>query len=105
MRIYEQNATTSPRLKISDSFAALWFAAFSAATFLTFGFDKWRALHSGSRVPESLLVMLGALGGWPGGFLGMIVFRHKTSKWSFKLKYAIALVPFSAAVWAWLRWR
>jgi uncharacterized membrane protein YsdA (DUF1294 family) len=92
-------------LKISGSFAAIWFAAFSAVTFLAFGFDKWRASRSGSRVPESFLVMLGALGGWIGGLFGMNVFRHKTSKWTFKVKYALALVPFAAEVWAWLRWR
>ena len=92
-------------LKISDSFAAIWFAAFSAATFLMFGFDKWRASRSGSRVPEATLAMLGALGGWPGGLLGMMVFRHKTAKWTFKFKFALALIPFAAEIWAWHRWR
>ncbi len=57
------------------------------------------------RVPETLLVMLGALGGWPGGALAMSLFRHKTAKWSFKLKYALGLIPFTAAIWLWLRWR
>jgi uncharacterized membrane protein YsdA (DUF1294 family) len=108
-RIYTQNlnwnAKIVPRLKISDSFAAIWLAAFSAVTFLAFGFDKWRAARSGSRVPESFLVMLGALGGWPGGLLGIIVFRHKTAKWTFQLKYTLALFPFIAEVWAWLHWR
>jgi uncharacterized membrane protein YsdA (DUF1294 family) len=91
-----------------DSFAAVWVAAFSAVSFLTFGFDKWRASRSGQRVSELALEMLGALGGlaargWPGGLLGMIVFRHKTSKWTFK--YALTLIPFFAEVWAWLHWR
>jgi len=94
-----------PQLKISDSFAAIWFAAFTAVTFLMFGVDKWRAQRSGLRVSEFSLVMLAALGGWPGGFLGMIVFRHKTAKWTFKFKYALALVPFIAEIWAWLHWR
>jgi uncharacterized membrane protein YsdA (DUF1294 family) len=92
-------------LKISDSFAAIWFAAFNVVTFLMFGFDKWRAKRSGSRVSEFSLVMLAALGGWPGGLLGMIAFRHKTSKWTFMFKYALALVPFVAEIWAWLHWR
>jgi len=70
-----------------------------------FGFDKWRAQCSGSRVSEFFLVMLAALSGWPGGLLGMIVFRHKTSKWTFKFKYALALIPFVAEIWAWLHWR
>ena len=92
-------------MKISDSFALIWFAAFNAVAFLTFGLDKWRAGRSGQRVPELTLALLGALGGWPGGLLGMNLFRHKTAKWTFKLKYAVALIPFAAEVWAWLHWR
>jgi len=49
--------------------------------------------------------LLGTLGGWPGGLLGMNVFRHKTAKLTFKLKYALALIPFATEVWAWLHWR
>ena len=92
-------------MKIHDSFAAIWFAAFNAATFLVFGFDKWSAQRSGWRVSESILVMLGALGGWPGGLLAMIVFRHKTAKRAFKVKYILALIPFIAEILAWLHWR
>jgi len=92
-------------LKISASFALTWFAAWSAIAFLTFGYDKWRASRSGSRVPESFLALLGAVGGWPGGLLAMFVFRHKTAKWTFKLKYALALIPFAAEIWACLHWR
>jgi len=92
-------------LKIPDSLAALWFAACSTVTFLAFGFDKWRAGRAGQRVSEFTLALLGALGGWPGGLFGMMLFRHKTAKWTFKLKYALALVPFAAEVWAWLHWR
>jgi len=93
------------RLKIPDAFAIAWFAAFSAAAFVTFGFDKWRASRSGRRVPESFLVLLGAVGGWPGGFFGMRVFRHKTAKGSFRLKYALGLIPFLAEGWVWWHWR
>jgi uncharacterized membrane protein YsdA (DUF1294 family) len=93
------------RLKHLDSFAAIWFAAFSAVTFLTFGFDKWRASRSGSRVPEFSLALLGALGGWIGGFIGMMMFWHKTAKWTFKFKYALALIPFAAEVWVWWHYR
>lgn len=83
----------------------VWFAAISAVTFIAFGFDKWLASRSGRRIPELSLAMLGALGGWIGGLIGMIVFRHKTAKWTFKLKYAFALIPFAAEIWACLHWR
>ena len=88
-----------------DTCAALWFAAFNLATFLAFGLDKWRARRGARRVPESTLALLGALGGWPGGLLGMKLFRHKTAKRTFQLKYTLALIPFAAAIWAWWRWR
>jgi uncharacterized membrane protein YsdA (DUF1294 family) len=35
----------------------------------------------------------------------MRVFRHKTVKGRFRLKFAAALIPFSALVWAWWHWR
>jgi uncharacterized membrane protein YsdA (DUF1294 family) len=92
-------------VKLIDAIALSWFAAFNAATLLAFAWDKWRAGRAGQRLSELTLVWLGALGGWPAGWLGMSLFRHKTSKWTFKLKYALALVPFAAEVWAWLHWR
>ncbi len=70
-----------------------------------FGLDKWRAGRSGRRVPERILILCAALGGWLGGLIGMNVFRYKTAKTTFKLKYALALVPFAAEIWACLRWR
>jgi uncharacterized membrane protein YsdA (DUF1294 family) len=74
----------------------VWLALTSCIVFLLFGYDKWKAGRSGQgRVSEFHLVLLGAVGGWPGGLLGMLVFRHKTSKFSFQLKYALAFL-----VWA-----
>ena len=66
-----------------------------------FGWDKWRAGRGGRRVPEFSLLLLAALGGWPGGLLAMIWFRHKTAKRTFKIKYALALIPFAAEI-GWL---
>jgi uncharacterized membrane protein YsdA (DUF1294 family) len=90
---------------LADSFAVLWFAGFNLAAFLLFGLDKGRAARGGRRVPESRLALLGALGGWPGGWLGMRVFRHKTLKGSFQFLYFLALVPFVAGVLCWWHWR
>jgi uncharacterized membrane protein YsdA (DUF1294 family) len=92
-------------LRNVDSFAAIWLVMFNVATFIAFGFDKWRASGSNRRVSEFSLVLLGALGGWPGGLVGMNIFRHKTAKVTFKLKYALALIPFAAEIWAFLHWR
>lgn len=92
-------------MKTFDLIALIWFAAISLVTLLAFGFDKWRSGRSGQRVSEFKLALLAALGGWLGGLFGMLVFRHKTAKWTFKFKYAIALIPFVAEVWAWWRYR
>ena len=92
-------------LHFVETIALLWCAGFSATSFLMFGLDKWQASRGRWRVSESALVWLGLLGGWPGGMLGMMVFRHKSAKRAFQFKYALAVIPFAAEVWAWLHWR
>jgi len=83
----------------SYALLAGWTALSSLAAFLMFGYDKWLAKRGGpSRVKEFHLVLIGALGGWVGGLLAMLAFRHKTSKLSFQVKYVLGLI-----VWvAWL---
>jgi uncharacterized membrane protein YsdA (DUF1294 family) len=95
----------NPGLNLADSIAVLWLAVFNTVTLFAFGLDKWRARRSRQRVPEMTLVLLGALGGWPGGLLGMNLFRHKTASWTFQFKYALALIPFAAEIWLWLHCR
>jgi uncharacterized membrane protein YsdA (DUF1294 family) len=80
-----------------------WIAATSAWTFILFGFDKWRAGRGGPRVAEATLCWTSALGGWPGGFLGLIVFRHKSAKPSFQLKFAAAFFAWAGLVAAVLK--
>lgn len=62
-----------------------------------YGFDKWRSGRQGARrVPERKLLWLVFLGGWPGAWLAMSLFRHKTRKQPFRT-YAIlwtVLTPF-----------
>ena len=80
-----------------------WAGVASLWTFLLFGFDKWRAGHSGARrIPESTLLLASALGGWPGGLLGIVLFRHKSAKPSFLFKFALAFFIWAAlAAGAW----
>ncbi|HTB85122.1 MAG TPA: DUF1294 domain-containing protein [Candidatus Sulfotelmatobacter sp.] len=93
------------RLKTFDLITLGWFVVINLVTLLAFGFDKWRAGRSSQRVSEFKLALLAALGGWPGGLAGMILFHHKTAKWTFKFKFTLALVPFIAEAWLWWRWR
>lgn len=75
-----------------------WIGAASAGTFLLFGFDKWRAGRGGRRISESALCWASALGGWPGGLLGLIAFRHKSAKPAFLLKFAAAFLGWAGLV-------
>ncbi len=64
--------------------------------FLLFAWHKFGSDGPGrDRISEFNLAAVGALGGWPGGLLAMLLCMHKTAKLSFKLKYAVAFV-----VWA-----
>ena len=72
-----------------------WLGLASIGTFAMFGFDKWQAGRVGSRrVSEFTLLAACVLGGWPGGLLGIICFRHKSSKPSFLLRFFVAFVVF-----------
>ena len=63
-----------------------WLCCSSVLAFALFGIDKFMAgREGGRRVSEFQLALIGALGGWFGGLLGMLVFRHKTAKLSFKV--------------------
>ena len=84
-------------LKAIDQGLLAWVGITSAWTFLLFGFDKWRAGRTGRRrVAESSLCLVSALGGWPGGLLGIVVFRHKSGKPSFLFKFILALFVWAA---------
>ena len=67
-----------------------WLALFPLlciTSFAFYGTDKWLAKKEKRRIPEATLHMIDAFGGWPGGFLGQRVFRHKTQKVSFRILF------------------
>ena len=72
-------------MSIQASSIALVYLAVSTVTFLTYGVDKAAAVRGARRIPESFLHLLGLLGGWPGAFAAMRIFRHKSRKISFRL--------------------
>lgn len=59
----------------------------SVLSFAAYGFDKYRAGNAGWRTRETSLLLLDALGGWPGGFAAQYYFRHKIRKTSFQLLF------------------
>ncbi len=86
-----------------DQFLIAWFGFTNAMAFLLYGYDKLRASSAGERVPERHLLAVAAMGGWPGALLGMMLFRHKTAKLSFQLKFAVVFVVWAAVTYA--AWR
>jgi uncharacterized membrane protein YsdA (DUF1294 family) len=54
---------------------------------LTYYYDKKRAEAGEWRIPELTLHAVDLLGGWPAAYVAQRVFRHKTKKASYRLRY------------------
>jgi len=67
-------------------------AVISIITFIIFGIDKRKAVKHQRRISENTLLTVTFLGGTIGALLGMLVFRHKISKRSFLLKFALIVL-------------
>ena len=64
--------------------------AINVITFLTYGFDKFKAKKGKWRIPESSLLLLAIIGGSIGAWFGIKVWHHKTLHKKFK--YGIPLI-------------
>jgi len=69
------------------SWVGIVYAVMSVFTFIAYFLDKVAAQHELRRIPEVVLHLLAVMGGWPGGLLAQQLFRHKTSKSTFLLKF------------------
>ncbi len=59
----------------------------SSVSFGLYGWDKRNAVRRLSRMPERTLLLVDALGGWPGGLAGQQVFRHKRAKGAYMVRF------------------
>lgn len=83
---------------------AIWLAVASGITFLLYGLDKAQSRRSGWRVPEVVFHWLALAGGFPGGWAGRSMFRHKTKKGSFVFVLAVSTaIHIGLAYWLFLR--
>ncbi|MFC4355951.1 DUF1294 domain-containing protein [Chryseomicrobium palamuruense] len=64
----------------------------SVITFFVMRYDKKQAQQRGQRVPENTLWLLALLGGGPGAYAGMQMFRHKTKHTSFRVGFLILAI-------------
>lgn len=65
---------------------------YNAAVFFTYLADKFFAVRHKRRIPETVLLSLMLLGGWPGAALAMSVSHHKISKPLFTRLLLVAAV-------------
>lgn len=69
----------------------------SVACFAGYGLDKRAANRKEWRVSETILLLVGLVGGWPGAILGQEVFRHKTQKKTFRTLFWMSVAINMAA--------
>lgn len=67
----------------------LYFLFVNIIVFVLAGYDKYQARKNKQRIPENTLFFLEAIGGTIGLLLAMLLFRHKTSKTSFIVKFIL----------------
>ena len=58
----------------------IYVAVVNIAAFLMYGIDKWNAKRDFRRFPEKTLLVIAAIGGSIGAYVGMQLFHHKTRK-------------------------
>jgi uncharacterized membrane protein YsdA (DUF1294 family) len=72
--------------------AGIAYLVMSLWCFASYARDKSAARQGARRTPESRLLVLGLLGGWPGGLLAQQWLRHKTVKQPFRRVFWCSVV-------------
>ena len=68
------------------------FLALNIIAFILMGYDKKLAQNNKRRISEKTLLAFVLIGGTVGSGLGMLFFRHKTSKTSYLLKFWLIII-------------
>ena len=83
----------------------LYIFLMNVATFVFIMVDKFKSINQFYRTKETDFYIMFLFGGWFGGLIGMIIFRHKTRKTSFLVTSGVASVISilcTAKVWGWI---
>lgn len=75
-----------------EQIVIIYLLAMNVIAFVAYGIDKWKAQHGRWRISEATLILLAFIGGALGALFSMIVFRHKTHHWKFRIFVPLALV-------------
>ena len=71
----------------------------NALTLLFMLVDKHNAVRRRWRIPEAVLFIVAIVGGCPGIYLGMRLFRHKTRKPAFALGIPSMILAYGILIW------
>jgi uncharacterized membrane protein YsdA (DUF1294 family) len=77
----------------------LYFLVVNIFVFILAGYDKNLARKNKRRIPENTLFFLQLIGGTPGLLTAMFLFRHKTRKTSFIVKFILILLVHAAFIY------
>ncbi|AOC94715.1 hypothetical protein BB050_01588 [Flavobacterium anhuiense] len=83
----------------------LYFLFINILVFIFAGYDKSQARKNNRRIPEKTLFLMALTGGSPGLLTAMLLFRHKTSKTSFIVKFAVILLIQVALILAYVNYK
>ena len=75
------------------------FLALNVFTFFITAFDKGLAIKKQNRISEKWLLLLVAFGGAIGALISMFLFKHKTSKSSYLLKFFLIVILQIILIW------
>lgn len=77
-------------------------AAVNVVAFVVYGVDKYKAQKAKWRIRESTLLLLAAIGGSAGAWLGMKIWHHKTRHAKFRYGVpAILLIQLAVVFFLW----
>ncbi|MBF6978702.1 DUF1294 domain-containing protein [Aerococcaceae bacterium zg-BR22] len=77
----------------------VYLVAVNSLLFIFMCVDKYKAIKHRYRIPESWLLSLGLLGGGLGGWLSLLIFRHKIRKMYFKVVFSAGLLVMLYIYW------
>lgn len=83
----------------ASDFYTIWLATSGFLTFALYGFDKNQAKQGKERVPERTLHLCALVGGFLGGWVGRLAFRHKTQKPIFTVILLVSTALHLAGIW------
>jgi len=75
------------------------FLALNLIAFVLIGYDKNLAENNKRRISEKTLLSFVFIGGTIGSGIGMLIFRHKTVKTSYLLKFWLIVFLQLIAIW------